>query len=59
MFGRNFNGKIKGYLSCAISQKKYKFDMNPSQSKKTNIDVEAELKRLYFQMKNKIKSNKS
>jgi len=42
---------IKGHLSCQISSKNFKFDMNPTQSKKTNIDLKAEIERLYFGMK--------
>jgi len=48
---RNVNGMIKGHLSCQISSKNFKFDMNPTLSKKTNIDLKAEIQRLFFGMK--------
>jgi len=51
VYARNVNGKIKGQLTCRISSKNYKFDMNPSQTKKTNIDVMSEISRLFFTMK--------
>ena len=48
---RNVNGMIKGHLTCQISSKNFKYDMNPTQSKKTNIDLHGEVSRLYFGMK--------
>lgn len=51
VFARNVNGKIRGHLSCAISHQSFKFEMNPTQSKRTNIDVHSELQRLYFGVK--------
>ena len=42
---------VKGHLTCLISSKNFKFDMNPTQSKKTNIDLKAEVERLFFGMK--------
>ena len=41
---------IKGNLTCLVSRKNFKFEMSPS-TKKTNIDVKAELQRLYFNFK--------
>ena len=56
VFARNVNGMIKGNLTCNISRKNFKFEMNPS-TKKTNIDVYAELQRLFFNFR-KDKSGK-
>ena len=54
---KNVNGKIKGNVSCSLTIKNYKFDLSPSQSKKTHIDLIMEIKRLYFTLK-KSKSHK-
>lgn len=45
---RNFNGQIKGHISSQKSLKNQKFDMPPTQSMKTHIDVSAEINRLFF-----------
>jgi hypothetical protein len=48
---RFFNGMIKGHISCLIFTKSLKFDMPPTETMKTHIDVIQEIKRLYFGLK--------
>jgi hypothetical protein len=42
---------IKGHISCLIFTKSLKFDMPPTETMKTHIDVIQEIKRLYFGLK--------